>query len=174
MREPALHFGAAPWSGTLKAMSVLAALLLAATALPLWLGIPDNGGHRHPDSFAFIPLACLAIAALFMVTGYTISPTGLVIHRLLWSTVMPLPAPVEAMVDPAACTGSMRLFGNGGLFVYAGWFRNQRLGRYRAFATNFAFTVVLRSAGRTIVITPDSPAAFVDAVAHCFPRAATR
>ena len=168
------HFDAAPWSGTLKAMSVLAVLLIAAATVPLWLGWPDSGGHRHADSFAVVPLACLAIAALFVVTGYTLSPASLSVHRLMWSTVIPLTPPVDAAFDPDACKGSRRLFGNGGLFVFAGLFRNQRLGRYRVFATSFGHAVVLRSAGRTIVISPASPQAFVETARQFFPAAHAR
>jgi len=57
--------------------------------------------------------------------------------------------------------GSIRLFGNGGLFSFSGFFRNQALGIYRAYVTDPALTVVLVFAERTLVISPVQPEAFV-------------
>jgi hypothetical protein len=53
--------------------------------------------------------------------------------------------------------GSIRTFGNGGLFGFIGLFRNKKLGRYRAFATDEKNAVVLRFATHTLVITPEQP-----------------
>ena len=69
----------------------------------------------------------------------------------------------------AGCFGTpafrwLRLFGNGGLFSYHGWFWNRRLGRYRLYATDPERAVVLRFARRTIVVSPGEPAAFVRAL----------
>lgn len=52
---------------------------------------------------------------------------------------------------------SLRLFGNGGLFCSAGWFRNRTLGRYRAFAMSPRHAVVLTFAARVVAVTPDDP-----------------
>jgi len=57
--------------------------------------------------------------------------------------------------------GSLRLFGNGGLFAITGWFWNRKLGRYRAFATDPARAVVLRYATRRILLTPDDVQKFI-------------
>jgi hypothetical protein len=65
---------------------------------------------------------------------------------------------------PFAMRRSLRSFGNGGLFCFAGLFRNKQLGPYRAFATNPAPTVVLRFARHVIVITPENPEEFVGAL----------
>ncbi len=40
--------------------------------------------------------------------------------------------------------GSLRLFGNGGMFSITGLYRNRALGNYRAFVTDLKKTVVLR------------------------------
>jgi hypothetical protein len=55
----------------------------------------------------------------------------------------------------------MRLFGNGGFFCFAGWFRNSKLGVYRLFGTDAKLAVVLRFSDKTVVITPDDPQKFV-------------
>jgi hypothetical protein len=54
--------------------------------------------------------------------------------------------------------------GNGGLFSFTGWYWNKTLGSFRAFATDFRYTVVLKREGSTVVVTPDDPQGFVQAV----------
>ncbi len=64
-------------------------------------------------------------------------------------------------LDPDALRGSIRLFGNGGMFSFTGLFRSPKLGRYRAYVTDPARTVTLRFADRVVVVSPSDPAAFV-------------
>ena len=171
MREPVWHFDAAPWSVMLIVSSTLATILVVGVALAAFRVVPYPPGFTHDFGVgvALLPLACLAIALLFVVTGYTISPDALGIGRLFWTTVIPLSAPVGAELDPTVCRGSLRLIGNAGLFAFTGLYRNKRLGMYRLFATDFAQAVVLKRAGRTIVVSPASSQAFVDVVHHLFP-----
>jgi hypothetical protein len=56
---------------------------------------------------------------------------------------------------------SLRLFGNGGLLSYSGYFWNRKTGRYRAFATDPSRAVVLSYRKRKIIITPDDPQRFI-------------
>ncbi|HXZ86218.1 MAG TPA: PH domain-containing protein, partial [Myxococcota bacterium] len=69
----------------------------------------------------------------------------------------------EVRADAQAMTGSMRLFGNGGLFSFTGLFQSRTLGRYRAFVTDPARAVVLRTARRVVIVSPAEPQAFVEA-----------
>ena len=57
--------------------------------------------------------------------------------------------------------GSLKLFGNGGMFSFTGWFWSKKLGRFRAYATNLNCTVVLRWEKRTVVVSPDNAVEFV-------------
>ncbi len=65
---------------------------------------------------------------------------------------------------PTAMAGSLRIAGNGGLFSFTGWFWSRRLGRYRAFVTDPARSVVLKFSDRTVVVSPDVPEEFVAAL----------
>jgi hypothetical protein len=60
--------------------------------------------------------------------------------------------------------GSFRLFGNGGMFSFTGWYRNRALGTYRAFVTDLKQTVVLRFEKKTIVLSPENPERFVSEI----------
>lgn len=95
-----------------------------------------------------------------MVRGYTLTDRELIIHRLGWSSHFDLASLISASSDPSAMNGSIRLFGNGGLFAFCGWFRNKKLGNYRVFATDPQRSVVLRFTDRIVVVTPDAPEKF--------------
>jgi len=102
----------------------------------------------------------VVISALFTIRGYTITADEILVQRLLWSTRFERARLQSASVDPEALRGSIRLFGNGGLFSFSGWFRSPKLGRYRAFVTDPARTVILRFADRVVVMSPSDPDAF--------------
>lgn len=154
---------AAPWCRTLRISSWGLTLLLAGVAAALaW----DNRDTTWPVMLASAALPLLAglICALFAVRGYRVEPGVLVIERPLWDTGLPLAGLQDARADARAMDASIRLFANGGGFVFAGWFRNRTLGTYRAWLNNPANAVVLRVAGKVRVVGPDQPAAFVAAV----------
>lgn len=145
---------AAPWGRLLKGISLGAVLLFAGL---VWAG--RVGGA------VFLILPLLLFAALpFIVRGYRVVDGVLHIRRLFWSTRFKLDALQSAETRPDAMQGSIRLCGNGGLFSFTGLYRSSALGRYRAFVNDWRRTVVLRFPNRTIVVSPDDPEAFVNAL----------
>ena len=106
----------------------------------------------------------LAGSAVFMVRGYVVTGTSLLIRRLGWERRLDLSGLTSATVDPDALHRSMRLFGNDGFFAFTGMFRNKKLGVYRAFATDPKRAVVLNFSGKTVVVTPDDPHKFVTVI----------
>ena len=148
MRE---HFFA-PWSTRLKLMTGgLAAILIIAAAVTAGPG-------------SLVILAILLVAAAFAIRGYSVMDGKLLIHRLGWSNKFDLAELVRAEVSPGATMGSLRTMGIGGLFGFVGHFHNEILGSYKAYATNEFNTVVLVFGNQTIVVTPDDPEEFVEAV----------
>jgi hypothetical protein len=109
-------------------------------------------------------LAILLVAAAFAIRGYSVLEGKLLIHRLGWASKFDLADLVSAEVSPGATMGSLRTMGIGGLFGFAGHFHNEILGSYKAYATNEFNTVVLVFGDETIVVTPDDPQEFVEAV----------
>jgi hypothetical protein len=118
-----------------------------------------------------LPPLILASGALFSVRGYSLRSGALVIHRLGWSSYVDLAALESAVHDPDAMSRSLRLFGNGGFFAFTGWYRNRKLGVYRAFVTDPRLSVVLRFPGRVVVVTPGAPERFVRQVTSSRPAA---
>jgi hypothetical protein len=110
---------------------------------------------------ALLPMLVVAISVLFMVRGYVVTADEILVQRPLWNTRFERARLQSAEIDPSALRSSIRIFGNGGLFSFTGLFRSPKLGRYRAYVTDPARTVILRFADRVVVVSPADPDAFV-------------
>jgi hypothetical protein len=155
----ALEFGA-PWSRSLKAASGFAVVTLAGVAAAGIFVMPARMLLAR-CMMVGVPASVLAIAFLSIVSGYTLTATQLEIERPLWSTVFPLAQLLSVAGDAEVFKGSLRLFGNGGIFSFTGLFWKRGLGLYRAFATDPARAVILKFKKRTIVVTPADPLHFI-------------
>jgi hypothetical protein len=100
-------------------------------------------------------------AVLFTVRGYIVTGDVLLVRRLFWKTRVSLQGLVSAQADPDALRKSVRIFGNGGLFSFSGFYYSKPLGHFRMFATDTTNPVVLRFEKRTVVVSPSEPEAFV-------------
>jgi hypothetical protein len=146
----------APWSTSLIVISSLATILCTGIAIGmLW----KSGGL--PPSIAVLPLVLIFSAALFTIRGYTVTSDAILVHRLFWATRLPIADLQSAQFEPSTMRSSIRTFGNGGVFSFTGFFRNKRLGAYRALVTDPNRTVVLHFSNRTVVVSPAAPEEFV-------------
>ena len=145
------HFRA-PWSTKLIGMSLVLLVILAFAFFSV-----ESWGR-------YLIVGIALVAATFAIRGYSIHEGKLHIHRLGWSTKYDLANLESIDISPGATMGSVRAFGIGGLFGFVGHYHNSVLGSYKAYATNDANTVVIEFSGETIVVTPDSPVEFVEAV----------
>jgi hypothetical protein len=146
----------APWSGSVVVISISVTLLCAGIAVALLVSARTAFVWA-----ALVPLASVGGMALFAIRGYTVAPDALLVHRLFWTTRLPLANLESAEFAPDAMRGSIRTFGNGGLFSYTGYYQNETLGSYQAFVTDPDRTVVLHFPSRTIVVSPSAPEDFV-------------
>ena len=164
------HFPVAPWPRALKITSGLGMALLLGVGVAVYRAVPVPAGFTHyvGVGIALIPPASMALSLLFMVTGYAVSASSLVIQRPLWGTEFSINGLQGVAFEPGICKKSMRIFGNGGLFAFTGLYKNSDLGRYRLFATDLSRSVVLTFPGRRIVITPAAPEAFVEHMQRAF------
>lgn len=148
----------APWGYELKVSSLIASVILLVPIVVQWL----RGFWLIPALF----VAILVVIAIYCVRGYELGPGELRIRRLFFQTRWPLDEDATATVQPRAMRGSWRLWGNGGLFAITGIFSGSGLGRYHAFVTDPARTVVVTTRRGIVVVSPDRPAEFVAAVEH--------
>ncbi len=143
----------APWGWSLWTVTVAAGgglVIGAAVSGSLWVQVL---------------LGSILLGTLvFSVRGYSVQGGQIHIHRLGWTTRFDLEELQDVDMQPGVMNGSIRTFGNGGLFGFTGWYRNSTLGSYRAYATTGENAVVLHTDDGPVVVTPDDPAAFVEAV----------
>jgi hypothetical protein len=155
----ALEFGA-PWSRSLKVASLFAVVMLTVVAAAGLFVMPARLLLARCMMIG-LPIGGLAISFLSMVSGYTLSAAQLEVQRPLWNTVFPLTQLLSVAGDQDVFKGSVRLFGNGGIFSFTGYFWKRGLGCYRAFATDPGRAVVLKFRKRIVVVTPDDPLRFI-------------
>jgi hypothetical protein len=154
----------APWGVRVRLITVglLVFAVLLAAILP-WVVTGTDAwvvAWVVPGVF----LATLGGTALFMVRGYELTDDSVTVRRSFWVDRLPLSGLVEVKVDPEALSGAWKTVGNDGLFAIHGWFRSKRLGKFRAFVTDPANTVVMRYQDRTVVISPEHPRRFAEDV----------
>ncbi len=153
-----MRYGA-KWSGLLVGVSLFSSLILILVSWIL-LTRPDMPVWLKVTVTAFT-MGTLVVSLLFTVRGYRIEMGSLYIERLIWDTRVDLRHLRSAEVDPDAMARAWRTFGNGGLFSFSGWFRNKKLGFFRAWVTNRKDCVVLKLEDRTLVISPSEADKFV-------------
>jgi hypothetical protein len=157
-----VHFRA-PWGALLTTVSLASTVLLVGVSILCLSVLPPKLDFARFTA-GVLPLVVVLGCLPFLVRGYVLTERELVIQRLGWTNRWPLAGLTAAEVDPDALKKSIRLWGNGGLFSFCGWFRNKKLGLYRIFGTDPKRSVVLKFVGRTIVLTPDKPEEFVVAI----------
>lgn len=153
----------APWARSVKLATTFVLVLVVGLAVVLLLVVP----RRELWAALVAPgiaVVILGITALFCVRRYTIRHRELWIHRSFWTTRLPLKDLERAYADPEAMNKTIRACGNGGFMSYTGWFRNKKLGTFRAFVTDPGRCVVLEFPKRKVVVSPDDPAGFVRAL----------
>lgn len=154
-------FGA-PWGKALIGMTVFGTVILIG--LPVFSIIRGLAEGSSFYVMVGIPLIILGGCVLFTIRGYSITNGSLFVKRLFWSNKIDLIRLRDIKINPEAMAKSIRTFGNGGLFSFSGRFRNSELGAYRAFATDPKKSVILRFTDKTIVVTPDKPEDFSNAI----------
>ena len=152
---------AAPWALAVRIITTVVLALLIGIAVFVPVALPANTPLAARVALFITPLAIIAGTLPFMIRGYVLCADELRIERLGWANHIPLNTVVSATADAAAIRGSIRLCGSGGLFGFFGWFRNRKLGIYRAYGTDPKLSVVVKLTNRSIVVTPDNPERFV-------------
>ncbi|MBL7766165.1 MAG: hypothetical protein JNJ58_08740 [Chitinophagaceae bacterium] len=111
-------------------------------------------------------LLILLVAWVYSPRSYEVNAQEILIHRKAGdykisrdqlASVMPLSS--EDMGQ------AWRMFGNGGVFGYTGWFSSRKIGKMRWFVTqrNNYILLTLKD-GRKMVISPDDPKGFLAAI----------
>lgn len=145
-------FFRSPWSTNLK---ISTAILTGLLVVAMFISGPVG---------ALLGAALYAASLLLMVTGYSVQEGKIIVHGLLWRKAFDLCELQDIEVAPNITSNSVRSFGLGGLFSSMGYFNNSELGRYLGYMTDPQNAVVLDFVNQRVVVTPEDPEAFHDAV----------
>lgn len=148
-------FSTAPCDTTCR---VVTALIFVMTAFFVFLFLYLE--NFPPYAMALMPVV-LIITWGFSARGYSIEHGTLLIQRPFFSKSIRLGPDLSVTHDPEAGKGAVKVSGNGGLFGYYGSFRSRKLGLFTAYATDWKYGVVLKTGGKTFVVTPDEPEMFM-------------
>jgi hypothetical protein len=139
--------------------------MLIAIASPLFLYWASGKDFQNPIPVstslvvAAIFSGILLTCALFRVKGYSIDGHDILVHRPIGIRRITLQPSDEVFIgDKKSLKGSIRTFGNGGVFGYNGRFWNFRFRSMIWFVTRLDRTVIIRRRGRpAFVLSPDNP-----------------
>lgn len=126
-------------------------------------GLLVSGGRPGWQRLIFAGVAVLCIGVLvgswaWHPRAYALTDDAVLVLRPVSNLVVPFGTIRGARLDPTPFAGAIRVAGNGGLFGFWGRFRSRRMGgAFTAWATRRDRGVVLDTAVRPIVLTPDDP-----------------
>lgn len=157
---------AAPIGTRVRVVTALVGVILVAIGvMPIFLG---SVGARSPQaawlgSAIALPIV-VAVLLLAVVRGYRLVGEELHVIRLGRVNRYPLAGLEEVESNRSAMAHAWKKWGNDGLGAVTGSFSSKQLGAFEALLTDVEQAVVLRWPGRTLVVSPDRAAFFVESV----------
>jgi len=162
------NFATAPRSAKIKMLTWIGCLILvvivalnmvvfAVVKDPLvgWITLSTNAG------VIAIFVACWFASG---IRNITLSGQTLLIKLTFWTTRFDLAGLRSAGVDAQALKGCRHTVGNGGFGAFHGWFSSERMGDFRAYATDTDRCVVLRWKTKCVVVSPKDTEYFIEEV----------
>ena len=153
----------ASFDRTAKIISGVVCLILVAVVIAL-----------HNLFASCLAMLVLALSLAYSPRGYIVEGRRILIRRLAGTLSMSLDDIREAR--PASredLRGCIRLWGSGGLFGYYGIFSTDQLGKTTWYVTTRNKMVVVKTAAKTVLLSPDDTTGFLAAVQAAAPAPAT-
>ena len=140
-----------------------------STVVSIGLLVAAVAVHNLP--VAVLALAIFGLAFACSPRGYVISNGLATVKRSIGDVRIPLEGVREArVITKDDLRGCIRLWGNGGLFGYYGLFRTHALGVCSWYVTNRSQAIVVKTAAKTVVFSPDDKEGFLSAVRNAAPE----
>ncbi len=163
----AVHFSVS-WGRLVWGMTSITCSIFVLVILMFSFVEPEPGREAQWQTGArgaYIVIGLITgVCLLYAPTGYRVTPEYVEVVRLAPNWRIPRGAITAA--SHVNIEQSWRVFGNGGLFGFIGWYRSRDLRTYFAAWTRRDKAVVLwRTAGDIpVVLSPDDPEAFLSAL----------
>ena len=128
------------------------------------IAIGVTGLTRNPFLVG-LGILTIVLAWAWSARGFTVGGGVLVVHRLIGNVRIPLDGLREARrAESGELMRCLRLWGSGGVFGYYGLFQMSKLGRATWYVTSRANAVIVVTAAKTVVVSPDDVDGFLAAV----------
>ena len=143
------------WVFTLVGTTVLVSVVAAMVSSPMSM--------LYRVLLVVLAIATLVGCALFSVRAYRLEADTLIIERPFWETRVSLRGLKYVHHDRKLVYGALRV-GNGGLFVFAGYFWSRKHGWFRLAGNDILGRPVLLEYedGTKWMVTPSHPMTFVE------------
>ncbi len=143
----------------------LVAVIGASVAVSVFVLLPGRWSPWPPFvTVSVAPVVLLAVWFTARIRRYRLTAAELQVHRPLLIMRFPLEGLQEVIPDRDALRGALKIVGNDGVGAISGRYRSQRLGRFHAYVTDRDHAVVLRWPDRSLVVSPDQTAWFIETV----------
>jgi hypothetical protein len=164
---PDAEFAPAPASARVRLATMLSTVaVFLAIIVSVILMVRDRNPPPRPvfGAIGIIPVAFALTLFAARIRRYRLVGGELLVEFLFRTARFPLAGLISATADPEAMRHAWKIYGNDGLGSVSGRFRSKRLGAFRAYLTDAERAVVLRWPDRCLVISPDQPTYFIEAV----------
>ena len=164
---PDRDFAPAPLGGRVRLTTWLSMISVVVVDIVVVALLPQE---RHPPPWLVWPgllIAPALVGAVWygaLVRRYRLREDEIVVERAWLTARLPLAGLTTVESDREALRGARKIFGNDGIGAYAGRFRSEKLGKFRAYVSDPDCAVVLHWPDRCLVVSPALPGEFTDAV----------
>jgi hypothetical protein len=149
----------ASFDRTAKIISGVVCLILLAVVIAL-----------HSLFASCLAMSVLALSLAYSPRGYVVEGRRILIRRLAGAATVSLDDIREVRTASREdLRGCIRLWGSGGLFGYCGVFSTDRLGKSTWYVTSRSKMVVVRTAAKTVLVSPDDTKGFLATVQSAAP-----
>lgn len=165
MEEIRQTFAAPMGKSTVVMTAIASAILIGVGILQLTLGLKRQGPGRTALIIAgSAVLAGFVGSAFFKIRGYDLTASHLVVRYGFSGSSFPLSEISGAEYKPGALRRSTRSAANGGMWSFLGSFSSPDHGEMRVYVSDAERTVLLRMPQKKLVVSPDDPERFIQAI----------
>lgn len=119
----------------------------------------------HNFVLSCVSLLVIVLCCAYSPRGYVLAGRSILVQRLAGTIRIPLDELREVRrATPDDFRGGIRLWGSGGLFGYYGLFSTAKLGKSTWYVTNRSNGVVVITASKTVLFSPDGAEVFLAAI----------
>ena len=151
-----------PWSKGLIGMTIFGiTIIIGGLALMLYAFNDLSHFNKVAITILIVIIVTIVVTSLaLMPKGVSINEKSLTIHLLLKKIIIPLDEIDSISAFHTNCQ-LIRVVGVGGLFGYVGIFKDEKIGKFDCYVTDFNKSyVIYRKNKRPIVVSVANPAIF--------------